>query len=91
VLPSLLDDPRMLGYFATLRTSLVFFVRPQRSLLVDDGTREQSSWDEVMRIDGMIDFLLAWQEIPAIGISELGLRNRLRTAMTAVDIYKRVK
>jgi len=89
ILPELLADPRIEEYFATLRKSLVFFVRPHRSLLADDGIREASSWDEVMRIDGMIDFLLAWQCIPAIGISELGLRNRLRSAMTAVNLYKR--
>lgn len=89
VLCELLDDPKMSSYFDRVRNSLVFFVRPHPSLLAEDGMREASNWDEVMRIDGVIDFLLAWQRIPAIGISELGLRNRLRTAMTAVDLYRR--
>jgi len=89
ILPELLADPKTAEYFDSVRGSLVFFLRPHRSLLSEDGYREQASWEEVMRIDGMVDFLLAWQRIPAIGISELGLRNRLRTAMTAVNLYKR--
>jgi nicotinamide riboside kinase len=89
VLPELLSAPSINDYFERVRNSLVFFIRPHPSLLAEDGMREVSSWDEVMRIDGVIDFLLAWQRIPAIGISELGLRNRLRTAMTAVDLYTR--
>jgi nicotinamide riboside kinase len=88
ILPELLNDPAMATYFDRVRSSLVFFVRPHPSLLAVDGMREASSWDEIVRIDGMIDFMLAWQAIPAIGISELGLRNRLRTAMTAVALYK---
>ena len=88
VLPELLAMPRTEDYFDNLRdTSLVLFTRPDPLFLREDGTREKLSWDEVVRIDGMIDFVLAWKRIPAVGIVEVGMRDRLRTAMTAVNWY----
>lgn len=89
ILPELLGYDSTVNYFNTMRKSLVFFVRPQRALMVHDGVRESGTWEEVIRIDGIIDYLLAAQSIPAIGIGELGLRNRLRTAMSAVSHYQR--
>lgn len=91
ILPELLNHPETPRYFERMRSALVFFVRPHRCLLTDDGTRERALWDEVMRIDGMIDFLLASHCIPAIGVAELGLRDRLRTAMTAVEHYRKAR
>jgi len=57
--------------------------------MADDGMREKVGWDEINRIDGILDFLLGWQRIPCIGISELNMKDRVRTAMTAVRLYQR--
>lgn len=88
VIPQLLDGDCM-RYFGRVRDSLVLFVRPHRECMVNDGYREQVEWDEINRIDGILDFLLAWQQIPSVGISELNMKDRLRTAMTAVKLYQR--
>lgn len=88
VIPQLLDGDCM-RYFGRVRESLVLFVRPHRECMANDGTREQVEWDEINRIDGILDFLLAWQQVPSIGISELNMKDRVRTAMTAVKLYQR--
>lgn len=82
-------DADAMRYFARVRDSLVFYVRPHRECMSDDGMREQVQWDEINRIDGIVDFLLAWQQIPAIGIGELNMKDRVRTAMAAVRMYQR--
>jgi len=87
-LPDILDAAAE-RYFDRVRESLVFFVRPHPECMADDGLREQVAWDEINRIDGMLDFLLAWQRIPCIGISELNMKDRVRTAMSAVQLYER--
>jgi len=90
ILHDVLSLPEMDAYFNTMREgALVLYTRPDPVFLAADGTREKLSWDEVVRIDGMIDFILAWQRIPAIGIAETGMRDRVRTAMTAVNLYLR--
>lgn len=88
VIPQLLDADCM-RYFAKVRESLVLYVRPHRECMANDGMREQVEWDEINRIDGILDFLLAWQQVPCIGISELNMKDRVRTAMCAVKLYQR--
>jgi len=89
-LPELLASPDAVAYFEHLRThGLVFFVRPHRECMQDDGFRERVAWDEINRIDGILDFIFGWQQIPCIGISELNMKDRVRTALTAVRLYQR--
>jgi nicotinamide riboside kinase len=88
VIPQLLDADCM-RYFAKVRESLVLYVRPHRECMANDGMREQVEWDEINRIDGILDFLLAWQQVPCIGVSELNMKDRVRTAMCAVKMYQR--
>ncbi len=89
VLPDLLDS-RAEAYFNKVRDdSLVFFVRPHLECMADDGMRERVGWDEINRIDGILDFILGWQRIDCVGISELNMKDRVRTAMTAVRLYKK--
>lgn len=90
ILPSLLADPQLVDYFDKVRRSIVLFVRPDRSLLVDDGVRETTGWDEVIRIDGIIDWILSWKQIPAVGIAETSIKSRLRTAMAVINAAQNI-
>src|SRR5690606_38480218 len=57
-----LIDERAERYFARVRKDgLVLFVRPHRECMSNDGMRERVEWDEINRIDGILDFLLSWQ------------------------------
>ncbi len=89
VLHELIDAQAERYFERVRREGLVFFVRPHRECMSDDGMRERVEWDEINRIDGILDFLLSWQRIPCIGISELNMKDRVRTATTAVELYRR--
>ena len=50
-------------YMEWVGEGLVFFVRPHRSLLKEDGVRAGVDWDSVVRIDGMVKLLLVQYRI----------------------------
>jgi nicotinamide riboside kinase len=56
---------------------LVFFVRPHRELLKDDGVRV-TDWEDVCRTDGGVQVILETQGIPYTPIAMISLRDRLR-------------
>jgi predicted ATPase len=58
ILSELVRDGRLQGYMESVREGLVFFVRPHRELLFDDGVRPDAQWEEVVRIDGMVKLML---------------------------------
>lgn len=57
----------------------VFFVRPHKELVREDGLRIGTDWGSVCRIDGMIEYILESNEIPYIPLASLSLRDRWRT------------
>lgn len=59
--------------------SLVFFVRPHRDLLKEDGVRAAVSWEEIVRIDGMVKLLLELHDVDYITIDTLNMAERART------------
>jgi len=78
VLGRLAGDPRLERYMQSVRTGLVFFIRPHRELLRDDGVRAGVQWDEVVRIDGMVKLMLELFRIPYIPIDCLPMQERVR-------------
>jgi hypothetical protein len=67
-------------YAARLRASgsLVFFVRPHRDLLHEDGVRASVDWEEIVRIDGMVKLLLELHDVDYITIDTLNMAERAR-------------
>jgi nicotinamide riboside kinase len=78
VLGSLASDPRLGRYMASVRGGLVFFLRPHRELLREDGVRAGVQWDEVVRIDGMVKLMLELFAVPYIPVEGLGMQERVR-------------
>lgn len=78
ILSELVTDPRLVEYMDTVRSGLVFFVRPHKELLVDDGVRTDAVWDEVVRIDGMVKLMLEWFDVPYIPVASLQMQERVR-------------
>jgi len=68
-------------YVARLKShgSILFLVKPQRELMVSDGTRERSDWEEIIRIDGMVRMLLELNDIDYVVIDSLKMAERART------------
>ena len=56
----------------------VFYLRPHRSLLAEDGTRTAVDWESVMRIDGMVKLLLEQHRVRYLPIDTASMQERVR-------------
>lgn len=65
-------------YMEWVAGGLVFFVRPQRDLLKEDGVRAGVDWDAVQRIDGMVKLLLEQFRIDYLPIDTPSMQERVR-------------
>ncbi|MBL4771299.1 MAG: ATP-binding protein [Planctomycetes bacterium] len=86
ILGKIFADPRLQEYMDSVRKGVVFFVRPQRRLLVQDGVREALEWDEVVRIDGMVKLMLEMFDIPYIPMESLSMQERLRMVTQVLNL-----
>ncbi len=86
ILGKIFSDPRLRAYMESVRKGVVFFVRPQRKLLVQDGVREALEWDEVVRIDGMVKLMLEMFDIPYIPMESLSMQERLRMITQVLNL-----
>jgi hypothetical protein len=57
---------------------IVFFVRPHKDLLKEDGVRAGVTWESVLRIDGMIKLMLEQGRIPYLPIESVAMQERAR-------------
>ena len=65
-------------YMEWVGQGTVFFVRPQKELLREDGVRASVTWDSVIRIDGMIKMLLEQYGIRYLPIDMANMQERCR-------------
>lgn len=66
-------------YVEWLREGVIFFLRPHKSLLVEDGVRETPDWEGIIRIDGMVKFLLEQFGLKYLPIASLSMIERIRS------------
>jgi len=66
------------SYMEWVGEGAVFFVRPHRSLLKEDGVRAGVDWDSVVRIDGMVKLLLEQYRIRYMPIDTPSMQERVR-------------
>lgn len=78
ILSDLATDPRLRTYMDSVRGGLVFFLRPHRELLREDGVRAGCEWEEVLRIDGMVKLMLEMFGVPYIPMDCLPMQERVR-------------
>lgn len=78
ILSQLATDPRFFDYMRSVKEGLVFFLRPHRELLSEDGVRAGVQWEEVLRIDGMVKLMLELFGIPYIPVDCLAMQERVR-------------
>jgi len=71
-------SPRLGNYIDSVKDGLVFFLRPHRELLAEDGVRAGVAWEEVVRIDGMVKLMLEMFAIPYIPVDCLPMQERVR-------------
>jgi hypothetical protein len=78
ILESLATDPRLWEYMGSVKAGIVFFLRPHRELLAEDGVRAGIAWEEVLRIDGMVKLMLELFGVPYIPCESLAMQERVR-------------
>lgn len=78
VVADLMGDQRFRDYIRWVSEGTVFFLRPHADLLKEDGVRAGVSWESVLRIDGMIKFLLESHRIPYLPIESVSMQERVR-------------
>lgn len=74
----LLKSKAFAAYAQDLTAGCVFFLRPHKALLREDGVRETPVWDGVVRIDGMVKLLLEMNGIPYLSIEASSMQERVR-------------
>jgi len=80
VLREILIDKVLTNYIERLRKSdvILFYVRPVKATLRNDGVREQIDWDELMKIDGAIKFMLEMWGLEYFTINSPSMQERVR-------------
>jgi nicotinamide riboside kinase len=86
ILGEVAGDPRLSRYMQSVRAGLVFFLRPHRELVVEDGVRAGLAWEEVVRIDGMVKLLLEMFRVPYIPVESLSMQERVRLLERVLDL-----
>lgn len=84
ILPKLLNSPELQEYLTVLKdkNSFIFFVRPSKSTLHQDGVREILNWDNIISIDAMIKLLLEMFELKYFNINTDNIQERIRLIET---------
>ncbi|MCA8981251.1 MAG: ATP-binding protein [Planctomycetes bacterium] len=86
ILHQVAADPKLSAYIDSVRSGLVFYLRPHRDLLCEDGVRAGVEWEEVVRIDGMVKFMLEWFGISYIPVDALSMQERMRLTERVLDL-----
>ena len=86
ILHQVAADPKLSAYIDSVRGGLVFYLRPHRELLSEDGVRAGVEWEEVVRIDGMVKFMLEWFGISYIPVDALSMQERIRLTERVLEL-----
>ncbi|HIG11085.1 MAG: ATP-binding protein [bacterium] len=93
ILGEITRESELRNYMDSVRGGLVFYLRPHRELLAEDGVRAGVGWEEVLRIDGMVKLLLEMFAVPYIPVESLPMQERIRLMERVLDLagLQRVK
>jgi nicotinamide riboside kinase len=86
ILADIARDPRLAEYMEKVRTGIVFYLRPHKELLTEDGVRAGVAWEEVLRIDGMVKILLEMFGVSYIPVESLPMQERIRLMENVLGI-----
>jgi nicotinamide riboside kinase len=86
ILADITRDSKLRNYMDSVRGGLVFYLRPHRELLAEDGVRAGVAWEEVLRIDGMVKLLLEMFGISYIPVESLPMQERIRLMERVLEL-----
>lgn len=79
----------IIDYISWVNEGTVFFVRPEKGLIKADGFRTGLDWDAVVRIDGMIKFVLEASGISYLQISTPSMQERWRVIEASLRLERK--
>ena len=86
ILADIVRDQRLERYMEMVKRGIVFYLRPHRELLAEDGVRAGVAWEEVLRIDGMVKMLLEMFGVSYIPVESLPMQERIRMIECVLDL-----
>lgn len=86
ILSQVMEDPRLAEYMNSVKEGIVFYLRPHRELLVEDGVRAGVDWEEIVRIDGMVKLMLELFAIPYVPVDCLPMQERTRLVEAVLSL-----
>lgn len=80
ILKDVLFNEETKEYVESLRSKEVklFFVRPNISIMKNDGVRESVDWEEIIRIDAMVKFMLEMWGLKYFAINTNSMQERTK-------------
>ena len=89
IFADMVEDTGFADYMKWVAGGIVFFLRPHKSLLVEDGVRAGVDWDSVVRIDGMVKLLLEMYRVSYLPIESVSMQQRVRAVQFVIDREQR--
>lgn len=89
IFADMVEDSGFSDYMKWVAGGIVFFLRPHKSLLVEDGVRAGVDWDSVVRIDGMVKLLLEMYRVSYLPIESVSMQERVRAVQFVIDREQR--
>lgn len=88
ILPGLLSDPLLADYIQNLKKpdSFIFFVRPSKATLKDDGVREAINWDGIVAIDAQVKFMLQMWDLRYFQINMDNMQERIKLIDSVISL-----
>lgn len=90
ILPQLLGSGELQAYLPILGApdSIIFFVKPCRATLAQDGVREPINWDGIVAIDAQIKLFYEMYKIRYFQINTESMSERVRLIDSVLDLAK---
>lgn len=90
ILPTLIKSEELKRYLISLRSndSFIFFVRPSKATLKEDGIRESLSWDGIIAIDAQVKFLCEMFELRYFQINTDNMQERVKLINSVLSFHK---
>lgn len=79
MLSAFMETSQFKSYVEWVKQGTTFYLRPHPSLLKEDGVRASVDWESVVRIDGMVKFMLEQYQIRYLPIDTPSMQERIRT------------
>ncbi len=90
VLAHSMSQPKLAKYIEKLRSNdvILFFIRPSRATMKNDGVRESLNWDGVIEIDAMVILLLEIWNLNYISVNTDSMQERARLIDAVISLKK---